>query len=159
MKREGDVLSVAYSERAYLFRGLGLAVEHGTEKNLALEQTSVFEGNGLMLDCSRNAVPTLATVKDMIRQLALMGHNTLMLYTEDTYELEDEPYFGYMRGRYTREELRELDAYAADFGIEMVPCIQTLAHLPCALRWNAYRDVKDIDDILDGGLRQNLRPD
>ena len=148
VKREGDVLSVAYSERAYLFRGLGLAVEHGTEKNLALEQTSVFEGNGLMLDCSRNAVPTLATVKDMIRQLALMGHNTLMLYTEDTYELEDEPYFGYMRGRYTREELRELDAYAADFGIEMVPCIQTLAHLPCALRWNAYRDVKDIDDIL-----------
>ena len=109
VKREGDVLSVAYSERAYLFRGLGLAVEHGAEENLALEQTSVFEGNGLMLDCSRNAVPTLATVKDMIRQLALMGHNTLMLYTEDTYELEDEPYFGYMRGRYTREELRELD--------------------------------------------------
>ena len=35
-----------------------------------------------------------------------------MLYTEDTYEVDNEPYFGYMRGRYSADELRELDDYA-----------------------------------------------
>ena len=53
-----------------------------------------------------------------------------------------------MRGRYNREELRELDAYAAEFGVEMVPAFQTLAHLNAALRWNAYAELRDIDDIL-----------
>ena len=148
VKRADGTLTIAYSEKAYLFRGLSLAVEHGDEETLDIEQVSSFEGNGLMLDCSRNAVASLDTVRDIIRQIALMGHNTLMLYTEDTYEVEGEPYFGYLRGRYTQEELRALDDFAADYGVELVPCIQTLAHLGCALRWQAYNDLKDIDDIL-----------
>ena len=49
------------------------------------------------------------TVKFMMRKMALMGQNAFMLYTEDTYEIEGRPYFGYMRGRYTKDELRELD--------------------------------------------------
>ena len=28
-----------------------------------------------------------------------------MLYTEDTYELNDNPLFGYMRGRYSKDKL------------------------------------------------------
>lgn len=148
VKISKTTLTVEYSQRSYLFRGLGLAAEHCEDGIWETEQCSCYEGNGLMLDCSRNAVPSLDTVKDMIEQLALMGHNTLMLYTEDTYELEGEPYFGYMRGRYSKAELKELDAYGAEFGIELIPCIQTLAHLPCVLRWGAYGDIKDIDDIL-----------
>lgn len=64
-----------------------------------------------------------------------MGMNVLMLYTEDTYEVPGEPYFGSYRGRYTKAEIQEMDAYASMFGIELVPCIQTLAHLHNALKW------------------------
>ena len=63
---------------------------------------------GVMLDCSRNAVAKPETVKKLICLLVLFGYNYLELYTEDTYELTDEPYFGYMRGRYSVEELREI---------------------------------------------------
>ena len=42
----------------------------------------------------------------------------------------------------------QMDKYAAMFGIELVPCIQTLAHLECVLRWQEYADVRDIDNIL-----------
>lgn len=38
--------------------------------------------------------------------------NTLMLYTEETYTVPDEPYFGAYRGRYSQDEIREMDAYA-----------------------------------------------
>lgn len=102
---------------------------------------------GVMLDCSRNAVRNVESLKHFMDCLAKMGYNTLELYTEDTYAVEGEPYFGYLRGRYTPEELRELDAYAQTKGIELIPCIQTLAHFTCIDR-AVYKDIIDTDDIL-----------
>src|SRR5699024_6514128 len=72
-----------------------------------------------------------------------MGFDSAMLYMEDTYEVKEEPYFGYMRGRYSEGELRALDDYADQFGIELIPCIQTLAHLEEFLKWNAASRYKD----------------
>ena len=61
---------------------------------------------------------TVDHFKRWLRRLSLMGYNMAMLYTEDTYKLPDEPYFGYLRGAYTMEEIKKLDAYAAKLGIE-----------------------------------------
>ena len=47
---------------------------------------------GIMLDCSRNAVMKPEEVKKFAKLIADMGYNMLQLYTEDTYEIEDEPY-------------------------------------------------------------------
>lgn len=102
---------------------------------------------GVMLDCSRNAVRNVESLKHFIDCLAKMGYNTLELYTEDTYTVEGEPYFGYLRGRYSPDEIREVDAYAKAKGIELIPCIQTLAHFTCLDR-SVYNDIIDTDDIL-----------
>jgi hexosaminidase len=40
-----------------------------------------------MIDCSRGAVLTIDSVYDILRRSALMGLNTFLLYTEDTYEV------------------------------------------------------------------------
>ena len=101
-----------------------------------------------MLDCSRNAVMNVQSVKRYIDILAKMGYNSLMLYTEDTWEVENEPYFGYLRGRYTQNELREIDAYGKACGVEVIPCIQTLAHLKQINRWAQYAGLFDCNDIL-----------
>lgn len=147
--KSGDIVKISFSERVFLFRALGLLSERAGDTELSISETARFTTNGIMLDCSRNAVLNIPTVKRIIHQLALMGHNTLMLYTEDTYEVEGHPYFGYMRGRYTVSELRELDDYAAGFGIEMVPCIQTLGHMHQVLKWrNTYGQITDSDGIL-----------
>ena len=66
---------------------------------------------GVMLDCSRNAVLKPEKVKEFARIIRKMGYDTLMLYTEDTYEIESQPYFGYLRGKYTKEELKDIDKY------------------------------------------------
>ncbi|MBQ5591086.1 MAG: hypothetical protein IIU65_05340 [Clostridia bacterium] len=58
-----------------------------------------FKHFGVMLDCSRNAVLKVDTVKSYIDILERLGYNTLMLYTEDTYEVDNQPYFGYLRGK------------------------------------------------------------
>ena len=93
------------------------------------EEVLRFKRLGIMLDCSRNAVKSVAMLKVFIRMIKKMGYTTLMLYTEDTYEVDNQPYFGYMRGRYSQEELKEIDRFAGENDIELIPCIQTLAHL------------------------------
>ena len=103
---------------------------------------------GVMLDCSRNGVLNVPTVKRMINCLEKMGYNALELYTEDTYELPNEPYFGYLRGRYTSVEIKEIDAYAKAHGVELIPCIQTLGHFSALVKNSAYNDIIDTADIL-----------
>ncbi len=144
---DGETAVVEYSEPAYLFRGLGLVTEQETNV-FDLRETGRFTTNGIMIDCSRNAVLTVETLKKIVRQMALMGMNMLMLYTEDTYEVAEEPYFGYMRGKYTKQEIIEIVDYATMFGVEVIPCIQTLGHLGALLKWSAYEDVRDTGDIL-----------
>ena len=107
---------------------------------------NAFKTLGVMLDMSRNAVMSLEGLKDYLGILARMGYNSLFLYTEDTYEVEGEPYFGYMRGRYSKEQMRELDSYAAELGIEVVPCIQTLSHLATIDKWKKF--PMDMPDTL-----------
>lgn len=110
-----------------------------------------FRRLGTMLDCSRNAVMNISSIKKWIDVTSDLGYNTLMLYTEDVYEVEGHPYFGYMRGRYTQQELREVNDYAVAKGMELIPCIQTLAHLNAIVRWPAYKPHVDTDDILLAG--------
>ncbi len=106
---------------------------------------------GAMIDMSRNAVMKVDEVKKYIDYLKDFGYNMVMLYTEDTYEIKEEPYFGYLRGRYSKEELKEIDAYCVAKDIELIPAIQTLAHLNCMFRWQMYNKIRDIDDILFAG--------
>ena len=111
-------------------------------------QECAFDAMGVMIDCSRNAVPKTETIKNFVATLACLGYTYIHLYTEDTFELKDNPYFGYMRGRYTKEEIREMDGFCASVGVELVPCVQTLAHLNQITRYKDYEDIFDCNDIL-----------
>ncbi|WP_313134666.1 beta-N-acetylhexosaminidase [Anaerocolumna sp.] len=148
----GSVAVIKSKEKVHFFLGFMLLLQrlHQTEKltPFHIEKNAYFHSFGVMLDCSRNAVLTVDSIKKYIRFLASIGMNVLMLYTEDTYEVENYPYFGAYRGKYTKSELMECDNYANLFGIEIIPCIQTLAHLRCALRWKAMSALTDTEDIL-----------
>ena len=105
-----------------------------------------FKRFGLMIDCSRNSILNIQTFKRLVDYLSILGYNNIMLYTEDTYEVEGEPYFGYLKGRYSINEIKEMDEYAKSKGIELTPCIQTLAHLAGIFRYVDYMNIKDIEE-------------
>lgn len=111
-------------------------------------QTIPFKRFGPMFDCSRNAVLTVDSTKALIDICADLGYSSFLLYTEDTYEVYDNPYFGYGRGRYSCDELREIDRYAKEKGLELIPCIQTLGHLTCIFKWKPYKKLLDCHNIL-----------
>ena len=160
VRLNGDCAEISYGGgRARFFRGLATLVGWIRDgvKDASVKETPCFENNGPMVDMSRNSVMTVDAVEFMMRKCALMGLNTFMLYTEDTYELGDYPFFGYMRGRYTVNEIRELDSYADTLGIELIPCIQVLGHLATHLRWPTSESYKDTSDVLLVGSEQTYK--
>ncbi|MBQ6352773.1 MAG: family 20 glycosylhydrolase, partial [Lentisphaeria bacterium] len=143
IRSKGEV-TVEYNCTAGAARGVGSAFSGVTG-----EERTPFETLGIMLDVSRAMVMTVEHFKMWLRRLALSGCNLVMLYCEDIYELEDEPFFGFMRGGYSLEELREIDDYASGLGIEMIGCIQTLGHMEQTLKWKcAYEQVTDTARVM-----------
>lgn len=147
VKKENGAAAIVWSKPVHFYRALSHLYEHRDENTFCVKETPAFE-TGVMLDCSRNGVINLSACKAMLRKMALMGMDVGMLYTEDTYEVPEVPYFGYMRGRYTADELRQLDDYAYTLGIELIPCIQTLGHLGRALHWPKMQRYADMPEVL-----------
>lgn len=145
---DGEALEIEAENDAALGRALTLAKLRANGYPYQHAEKCAFADLGVMVDCSRNAVLSLDGVKRLLRSLCLMGYNMAMLYTEDTYEVDGEPYFGHFRGRFSKDEMKEIDAYARDLGIEMIPCMQTLAHLEQLFHWDTYADVLDCNAIL-----------
>lgn len=148
----GESVQIQSGGKIGFFRALGNLLSRQPDGPAVQEED--MEGlpcrgvHGVMYDCSRNGVLQVESVKKWIRRQALLGLERLFLYTEDTYEVEGYPYFGALRGRYTREEIQSCDVYAKMFGIELIPCIQTLAHLRTFLRWPSMMSYRDDEDIL-----------
>merc|ERR1711871_390616 len=144
-------VTVEYTDTISAFRALGwLLGEKPFQRGSVMTSMSqrAFDSQGILLDVSRNAVLKVDTIKFLLRHMALSGVNQLFLYLEDTYELMGEPFFGYMRGRYSWPQLNAIDVYARNMGIEVVPTIQTLGHLENLLQWPDYEHIKDTDDVL-----------
>lgn len=109
-----------------------------------------FDNFGIMLPVAYKASMSLDSMKNFFKIIRKIGYNQVFLYTEDKLEVNNEPYHGYMRGRYSKEELKEMDEFAYSIGIELIPCVQTLAHLSGLSFWGTYKmdaaDVLLVDD-------------
>lgn len=150
VKKDKEKISISYCVPADFFRGLSIAIDCIKNSIVRFDETEkrAFERCGGMIDVSRNAVLRVSALKKFIRYSALMGHNILYMYMEDTYKVEGYEYFGYMRGAYSEEELKEIVTYADLFGIEVVPCMQALSHLEKTLKWRCFLPIRDTSDTL-----------
>ncbi len=139
---------IKYKCKNHLFRALSIYIQNSTNTEFNIKEIQQIKYIGPMIDVSRNAVYKIDKLKDIMVNMAILGFNEMMLYTEDTYEISEYPYFGYLRGKYSKEELKEITNYGEILGIEVIPCIQTLAHLKQTLKWDYAKDIKDTDDVL-----------
>lgn len=155
VSKDGLNLYVECATESEMGRCLLLAVQlikNGVDTTVL--ENAQFRTMGIMLDMSRAGVMKVSKVKEYMEYLCLLGLNTLYLYMEDVYEVEGYPYFGYLRGRYTKEELKEIDAYGNRLGLEVIPCIQTLGHFEQYLKWQEAAEIKDTDKVLLAGNDQ-----
>ncbi len=141
--RQDDCFVIEYSSLSMALRGVGCALA-----GLEADERCPLDRLGYMRDCSRNNVVLPSNFKTWLARTALMGYNYAILYCENTFALEDEPYFGYMRGAYTLEELKEMDDFAAALGIELVGHCEVLGHCEQFLKWRHFARLGDTPSIL-----------
>ncbi len=144
---DGNNTTFTYYDNASFYRAFTIALQKLLEGGGQAQVKPLIHDLGTMQNCAYTVI-NVETVKGLIRDHAIMGYNYIQLYTETTYEIPSEPYFGFKLNKYTQKELKELVEYSKIFGVEMIPCIQTLAHLSQLFNWCAFGDVHDIRDTL-----------
>ncbi|MCQ2458306.1 MAG: beta-N-acetylhexosaminidase [Clostridia bacterium] len=142
---EGQTAKIAAPDMPALCRAFFLLTQAAMDgkTSACITETRHIESCGAFIDTARGAVMTVEACKRYIDRLAVLGLNLFVIYMEVTYTVPEYPYFGHYLGRYTPEELKAIDDYGAALGIEVLPQIQTLAHLGQFLQWKEDEHLKD----------------
>ena len=105
-----------------------------------------FAARGVMLDISRDRVPTLATVLDLVDMLAGWKINQLQLYTEHTFAYRSHPEVWASASPFSGQDILELDAYCRQRYVELVPNQNSFGHMHRWLRHPRYAALAETLD-------------
>ncbi len=129
-----------------------LADARGSVPACEIEDAPDFPLRGVMLDVSRGKVPTLDTLRGLVDLCVRLKLNVLMLYVEHVFRFRRHPQIGADASPLTAGDLRELDAYAAERHVQLVPSLQSLGHMDHVLEIPAY------EPLAEGPRRWTLSP-
>lgn len=105
-----------------------------------------FPARGVMLDISRDKVPTLATLFELVDLLASWKINQLQLYTEHTFAYQRHPEVWAEASPLTGEEILALDAYCRERAIELVPNQNAFGHMHRWLKLDRYSALAEMQE-------------
>ena len=91
-----------------------------------------FAARGVMLDISRDKIPTMETLFDLVDMLASWKINQLQLYTENTFAYRRHPLVWANASPITGQEVMALDQYCRQRYVELVPNQNSFGHMQ---RW------------------------
>ena len=107
----------------------------------------MFAVRSYMLDISRDKVPTMGTLKQLVDILARFDYNQFQLYTEHTFAYAAHKAVWEKASPLTAEEIRELDLYCVMHGIELVPNQNCFGHME---RWLTKPDYNHLAELPKG---------
>jgi hexosaminidase len=102
---------------------------------------------GVMVDISRDKVPTADSLKALIDRLASLKVNQVQLYSEHTFAYENHGLVHGSASPLDADEIRELDAYCRARHVELVPNQNCLGHMN---RWLAHEPYRQLAIEPDG---------
>ena len=108
-----------------------------------------FQNRGIMLDISRNKVPSMETMYDLIDLVSSWKINQLQLYTEHTFAYQHHPDVWVDASPFTGEEILLLDEFCRQRYIELVPNQNSFGHLEHWLKLPRYQSLAEAPDGFD----------
>jgi hypothetical protein len=102
---------------------------------LVIDDSPELGVRGVMLDISRDKVPTLDTLKGLVDLLASWKINQFQLYMEHTFAYRAHPEVWATASPLSAEEILELDRYCLERHVELVPNQNSFGHME---RWFAH---------------------
>ncbi|HUP25697.1 MAG TPA: family 20 glycosylhydrolase [Thermoanaerobaculia bacterium] len=117
-----------------------------------------FPVRGVVLDVSRNKVPTLDTLCRLIDLFASWKINHLELYTEHTFAYRGHERVWKGWSPLTPEDVRELDVYCRERFVELVPNQNSFGHLHRWLVHEPYRQLAECPDGFEHPFSHAIEP-
>lgn len=102
-----------------------------------------FTERGVMLDISRDKVPTMETLFELVDLLASWKINHFQLYTEHTFKYEAHDEVWKNASPMTPLEIMELDKYCRERFVEFVPNQNSFGHMERWLKYDRYRPLAE----------------
>jgi hypothetical protein len=103
-----------------------------------------FPVRGVVVDVSRDKVPSLQTLFSLVELLAGWKVNQLQLYTEHTFAYRGHPDVWKEASPITGQEVMELDAYCRERFIELAPNQNSFGHLVPWLKLPQYGGLAEV---------------
>jgi hypothetical protein len=110
---------------------------------LRIEDWPEYPVRGVMLDISRDRVPTLPTLRRLIDLWAELKYNQVQLYTEHTFAYPAHEEVWRDASPLTPAEVEELDRYCRARGIELAANQNSFGHMERWLRHPRYRPLAE----------------
>jgi hypothetical protein len=123
-----------------------------------IEDWPAIPVRGVMLDVSRCRVPSLATLKLLFDRLATWKVNHVELYLEHTFAYTHHEEVWRDASAYTAAEIRELDDYAHNLGIELTGQQNCLGHMERWLKHDRYKPLAISPDGFTAPWGQAMPP-
>ena len=111
-----------------------------------IEDAPAFRHRGLLLDVSRNRVPTREFLLQLVDSMADLKLNQLQLYTEHTFAYRGHEVVWRDASPLTAEDVRALDEYCRQRFVELVPNQNSFGHLHRWLRHEPYRRLAEVPE-------------
>ena len=155
-----DGVEIYFADLPGLYYGIMTLGQVYKQSNGSLPVLSITDWpdlkvRGAMIDISRDKIPTMETLTEIIDMLALLRYNHLQLYVEGfsfsypsfqgTWEPTETPVTG--------EEMQALDQYAEMHMIDLVPNQNMLGHMS---KWLATDQFSHLAECPDGYLIMGL---
>jgi len=116
---------------------------------LRIEDAPDFEARGVMLDVSRDRVPRMETLFSLLDKLSSFKINQVQLYMEHTFAYAGHEAVWRNASPFTSSEIQELDRYARERFIELVPNQNSFGHMARWLTLSAYKGLAECPDGFD----------
>lgn len=114
---------------------------------LAIEDWPDLETRGYMLDVSRDRVPTMDTIKQLIETLARLRINQLQIYAEHTIAYAGHEPVWKDASPLTFDEYAQLESLCRERFIDLVPCQNVFGHMH---RWLTQPAYEHLAETLEG---------
>ncbi len=151
-----DGIEVFSADEAGLYYGVATLVQmiaaRVGESPLALPGARVedwpdFPHRGVMLDVSRDRIPTMETLYELIDLLASWKINQVQLYMEHTFAYRGHEIVWKDASPFTGEEIAALDAFCRERFVELVPNQNSFGHMH---RWHIHEPYRKLAECPDG---------
>lgn len=112
-----------------------------------IEDWPDYPARGVMLDISRDKVPTVETLYALVDLLASWKVNQFQLYTEHTFAYRNHPTVWKNASPLTGQDILKLDRYCRDRFVELVPNQNSFGHMQ---RWLMHRQYRPMSEAPKG---------